>query len=132
MDGRPGSPDDTLETAEDRTKIHAFVTVCEEEARKAADASASLFGGGASMENVPTLEVSEAELNEDARVSTMLVRSGLCKSQSDARKQIEQNAVSLDDSKVTDPAAQISVSQLKEDGILLKKGKKGFCRIKLA
>ena len=104
----------------------------EEEARKAADASASLFGGGASMENVPTLEVSEAELNEDARVSTMLVRSGLCKSQSDARKQIEQNAVSLDDSKVTDPAAQISVSQLKEDGILLKKGKKGFCRIKLA
>ena len=103
----------------------------EEEARKAADASASLFGGGASMENVPTLEVSEAELNEDARVSTMLVRSGLCKSQSDARKQIEQNAVSLDDSKVTDPAAQISVAQLKEDGILLKKGKKGFCRIKL-
>ena len=104
----------------------------EEEARKAADASASLFGGGASMENVPTLEVSETELNEDARVSTMLVRAGLCKSQSDARKQIEQNAVSLDDSKVTDPAAQISVSQLKEDGILLKKGKKGFCRIKLA
>ena len=40
-------------------------------------------------------------------------------------------SVSLDDSKVTDPAAQISVAQLKEDGILLKKGKKGFCRIKL-
>ena len=36
VDGRPGSPDDTLETAEDRTKIHAFVTVCEEEARKKA------------------------------------------------------------------------------------------------
>ena len=103
----------------------------EEEARKAAEAAQSLFGGGASMENVPTLDVTEAELNEDARVSTMLVRAGLCKSQSDARKQIEQNAVSLDDSKVTDPAAQISVAQLKEDGILLKKGKKGFCRIKL-
>ena len=33
----------------------------EEEARKAAEASASLFGGGASMENVPTLEVTEGE-----------------------------------------------------------------------
>ena len=101
----------------------------EEEARKAADASRSLFGGGASMTNVPTLEVTAEEIEADGRVSTMLVRSGLCKSQSDARKQIEQNAVSLGDTKITDPAAAIRAEDLGDNGILMKKGKKGFCRI---
>ena len=37
-DGRPGSPERSPETAEDREKIHAFVTICEEEARKKAAA----------------------------------------------------------------------------------------------
>lgn len=38
VDGRPGSPDDPAETAADREKIHAFVTICEEKARKKAAA----------------------------------------------------------------------------------------------
>ena len=101
----------------------------EEEARKAADASQSLFGGGVSLDNVPTLEVTAEELASDARISSFLVRSGLCKSQSDARKQIEQNAVSVNDRKITDPAATVSPDQLGDDGILIKKGKKGFFRV---
>ena len=101
----------------------------EEEAVKAAEASQALFGAGASAENVPTLALSEEEFAQDARVSTMLVRSGLCKSQSDARKQIEQNAVSVDDQKVSDPLFALTREQIGSDGVLLKKGKKGFCRI---
>lgn len=101
----------------------------EEEAKKASDASLALFGGGASNENIPSLIITETDLKQDARISTLLVRSGLCKSQSDARKQIEQNAVSINDQKVADPSAVISPDQLSEDGALLKKGKKGFCRI---
>ncbi len=100
-----------------------------EEAEKAADAAAALFAGGASAENIPTVLVTVAELKTDSRISTFLVKSGLCKSQSDARKQIEQNAVSLGDQKVTDTQAKISENDIGKDGILLKKGKKGFCRI---
>jgi len=103
----------------------------EAEAAKAAEAAASLFGGGAAAENIPTLSLTEAELSADARISTLLVLSGLCKSQSDARKQILQNAVSLNDEKITDPAAVVSAELLKKDAALLKKGKKGFCRIVL-
>ena len=103
----------------------------EEEAQKAVEATSSLFGGGASSENMPTLEVTEEELAQDARISTLLVRSGMCTSQSDARKQIQQNAVSLNDEKVTDPAACISADLLKKDSALLKKGKKSFYRIVL-
>ena len=100
-----------------------------EEAVKAAEAAEALFGGGASASNVPTLEISEDEWSQDSRISTLLVRSGLCKSQSDARKQIEQNAVSVNDLKISDPAAVLSKDQLGENGAMLKKGKKGFCRI---
>ena len=101
----------------------------EEEAVKAAEAAEALFGGGASASNVPTMEISEDEWSQDSRISTLLVRSGLCKSQSDARKQIEQNAVSVNDLKISDPAAVLSKDQLGENGAMLKKGKKGFCRI---
>lgn len=103
----------------------------EEEARKAAEAAQALFGSGASAENVPTLELAGSEFDEDARVSTMLVRSGLCKSQSDARKQIEQNAVSVNDQKITDPAAVLTREQIGSDGAMIKKGKKGFCRVQV-
>ena len=101
----------------------------EEEALKAAEASQALFGSGASAENVPSVELTEEEFSQDARISTMLVRSGLCKSQSDARKQIEQNAVSVNDQKITDTGAVLMRDQFGKEGILLKKGKKGFCRI---
>ena len=103
----------------------------EEEAKKAADASMSLFDGGVSMANVPTLEITADELSADSRISSLLVRSGLCKSQSDARKQIEQNAVSANDQKVTDPSATVEKDDLSGEGLLLKKGKKGFCRVVL-
>ena len=103
----------------------------ETEAAKAAEASNALFGLGVSADSVPTLEVTEEEMAQDARVSTMLVRSGLCKSQSDARKQIEQNAVSVQEQKISDPSALLPLDQVRESGVLLKKGKKGFCRVVL-
>lgn len=103
----------------------------EEEAKKAESAAKSLFGQGNGIADVPTLNVTKEELKADARISTLLVRSGLCKSQSDARKQIEQNAVSVNDQKIQDVAAVLNPEDFDPDGILLKKGKKGFCRIVL-
>ena len=101
----------------------------EAEAIKASEAAQALFGGGASASNVPTLEIYADEWAQDYRISMLLVRSGLCKSQSDARKQIEQNAVSVNDVKISDPSAVLTQDQLGENGAMLKKGKKGFCRI---
>ena len=103
----------------------------EDEAKKAAEAAQSLFGGGAQSDNIPALTVTREELDQDARVTTLLVRSGLCKSQSDARTQIEQNAVSLAEEKVSDVMAVVSADRLEGQGILLKKGKKGFVRLVL-
>ncbi|MBQ8201061.1 MAG: tyrosine--tRNA ligase, partial [Clostridia bacterium] len=96
---------------------------------KAADAAASLFGGGMNSANVPSFELTADELAADARVTTMLVKSGLCKSQSDARNQIKAGAVLVADVKVSDMNAVVSAEQFGEDGLMLQKGKKGFRRL---
>ena len=101
----------------------------ESEAEKAAAASAALFSGGNRSDAVPSVEISLDKFASDSRVSTLLVLSGLCKSQSDARKQIEQNAVAINDNKISDPAGVVSEEDFVNHELLLKKGKKGFCRI---
>ena len=103
----------------------------EEAAVQAEAAAKALFTGGPAGGDIPTITLSVQELAEDARVSTVLVRSGLCKSQSDARKQIEQNAVSVGSEKISDVAAVLTADQLSGDGVLIRKGKKGFCRVVL-
>ena len=101
----------------------------EEEAQKAADAALALFAGGMNGADVPSFEVTAEMLSGDARVTTMLVLSGLCKSQSDARNQMKAGAVSLADEKITDFAAVVTADMFGEDGLMLKKGKKGFRRL---
>ena len=104
----------------------------EEAAIQAEAAAKALFSGGPAGGDIPTLTLSAQELSEDSRISTMLVRSGLCKSQSDARSQIVQNAVSVNEKKVTDPAAVLMMQDFGKDGVMIKKGKKGFCRVVIA
>ena len=104
----------------------------EEEARKAADAAAALFAGGMNGADVPSFEVTAEILAEDARVTTLLVKSGLCKSQSEARNQLKAGAVFLGDEKITDFAAAVTADMIGPDGLMLKKGKKGFRRLVLA
>lgn len=103
----------------------------EEAAKQAAEAAASLFAGGAGSANVPSFTLTVAELAEDPRVTTMLVKSGLCKSQSDARNQIKAGAVLVADEKVTDLAATVTAEQVGTEGLMLQKGKKGFRRLML-
>ena len=100
----------------------------EEEAQKAADAALALFAGGGNGADVPSFTVTAELLAEDARVTTLLVKSGLCKSQSDARNQVKAGAVYLGDEKVIDFGAAVTAEMI-GDGLMLKKGKKGFCRL---
>lgn len=104
----------------------------EEEAQKAADAAAALFAGGASAANVPSFTLTRDEFAADSRVTTMLVKSGLCKSQSDARNQVKAGAVLVADEKVDDLNATLTESDVPADGLLIQKGKKNFRRLFLA
>ncbi|MBQ3404002.1 MAG: tyrosine--tRNA ligase [Oscillospiraceae bacterium] len=102
----------------------------EEEARKAQDTARSLFGGG-SAADMPETELSESDLKDGAcDILTILVKSGLCSSKGDARRNVQQGGVEAAGEKVTDISKSFDASVLGE-GIVVKRGKKNFRRVVL-
>ena len=61
-------------------------------------------------------------------ILTMLVRSGLCKSKSEARQAVQQGGVSVDGEKVADIKTFFSKEDL-ADGKLIRKGKKTYMKV---
>lgn len=104
----------------------------QEEAEKAATASAALFESGNNMEHIPSFEISSDELAEDNRVVAILALSKLAKSKGEARKLISSGAVYVDDEKINDVEARIEAEALKGEGIIIRKGKKNFLRVTLS
>lgn len=104
----------------------------EEEAVKARDAAVSLFGGGTLSGSVPTTYLTREQLAGDGRVTTLLALVGLAKSRGAARKLVEQNAVSVNEEKVTDIDAVIEADDIKEEGLMLRVGKKSYHRLMLS
>ena len=101
----------------------------EEEAKKAETAAKALFVGGGDSEHMPTTEIAEADLTDGAMdIMTVLVKSGLCASKSDARRNIQQGGVTVDDEKVTDISKTYSADELK-NGIVVRRGKKNFNKV---
>ena len=104
----------------------------EEEARKAEASAKALFAGGGSNENMPTTEITESELNDGAMdIMTVLVRSGLCASKSEARRNIQQGGVTVNDEKITDISKSFGADELKK-GIIVRRGKKNYSKVILA
>ena len=104
----------------------------EEEAKKAEDSAKALFAGGGSIETMPTTEIAESELSDGAMdIMTILVRSGLCASKSEARRNIQQGGVTVDDEKITDISKSYSADELKK-GIVVRRGKKNYNKVILA
>ncbi len=101
----------------------------EEEAKKAEASAKALFAGGGSNENMPTTELEASELTDGAMdIMTLLVRSGLCASKSEARRNIQQGGVTVDDEKVSDISKSYGEEELKK-GIVLRRGKKNYNKI---
>ena len=104
----------------------------EEEARKAEASAKALFAGGGSNENMPTTEITESELNDGAiDIMTVLVRSGLCASKSEARRNIQQGGITVNDEKITDISKSFGADELKK-GIIVRRGKKNYSKVILA
>ena len=101
-----------------------------EEADKAQAAARALFGAG-DAQQMPVTELSAADLTDGAAdIKLLLVKAGLCKSNSDARQNIAQGGVQADGEKITDPFATFPAERLKA-GVVLKRGKKSFARVVL-
>ena len=101
----------------------------EEEAKKAQESARALFAGGAAAE-MPTAELSDADLSDGSiDLLSIVQKSGLCASRSEARRNVEQGGVSVDGGIVKDIKAVYTKEQLSGEGIVVKRGKKNFRRV---
>ena len=102
----------------------------EEEAAKAQEGARALFAAGASTENMPTFELSEEDFTDGTiDILSILNKSGLAASRSEARRNVEQGGVSVDGNPVKDIKAVFSREQFAGDGVVVKRGKKNFKKI---
>ena len=101
----------------------------EEEAKKAQESARALFADGAAAE-MPTAELSDADLSDGSiDLLSIVQKSGLCASRSEARRNVEQGGVSVDGEIVKDIKAVYTKEQLSGEGIVVKRGKKNFRRV---
>jgi len=99
----------------------------QEEAEKARDAAEALFSGGHNMENVPTVEMDESLLG--CSIVDLLVDLQILPSKSEARRLMQQNGLTVNDEKITDPKLLITKDSFKEGKIIIRRGKKKYNRI---
>lgn len=103
----------------------------EAEAEAAKAAAEALFGAAGMGGSVPTTEVTEAELAEEPRLIALIAKCGMCKSNGEARKAVEQGGVTIGEKKISDPNFRITKEMLAGEGIVIRKGKKTYHRFVL-
>ena len=101
-----------------------------EEAQKAQEAARALFGSGANSENMPTTEITAADLTDGAiNILDLMQKAGLIASKGEGRRLVQQGGVSVDDVKVTDIAKTCTAADFEKGHVIIKKGKKVFHKV---
>jgi tyrosyl-tRNA synthetase len=99
-----------------------------EEAEKARASAKALFGAGADAE-IPTANLTADDLTDGIiDILTVLVKSGLVQSKSEARRAVEQGGVTADGEKITDIKKSFNSDELSA-GIVIRRGKKSFKKV---
>lgn len=107
-----------------------------EEADKARAGAKAAFGGGGDKSAMPTVEVARSNFEAGYNIIDLFVDTGLAPTKSEARRLVQQGGAFVTDVKdetlkaITDVASLIKVDSLDEDDeLIIRSGKKRFCRI---
>ena len=99
----------------------------EEEALKSEEATKALFEGKGSIDNMPSFKLD----NPNCFLTDAIVLTGIASSKGQAKTLISQNAISLNDVKITDITYSLSDDDFKDGYAILKKGKKVFYKLEI-
>ena len=103
----------------------------EAEAEKAQETARGLFSGAGSTENMPTTVLGDAQFTDGKiGVLTLLTACGLCASNGEARRLVQQGGVTVNDRKA-DAADTFDRDDFAGDGLVIKKGKKVYHRARI-
>ena len=103
----------------------------EAEADKAQATARGLFSGAADEANMPTATL-QPDILQDGKAGLLavMVASGLCASNREARQLVQQGGVLVDGEKAADPKYAIDEETLRR-GVIIRKGKKVYKKITL-
>ncbi|MDO8483174.1 MAG: tyrosine--tRNA ligase [bacterium] len=104
-----------------------------EEAEAAVKASRSLFGSGTKTEDgIPSINLERTLLaREGVSVTELFYLAGLASSKSAARRLVEQGGAYLNDQRVASCEVTVTEADVKGGVLLLRQGKKNYCRVVL-
>lgn len=101
----------------------------EDEAVKAQEAARALFSTGGAA-NMPTAELTDEDfVDGKIDILTVLAKSGLVPSKSEARRALQQGGVAVDGEKVTDTYMTFTKEELAATEKVIRRGKKNFRKI---
>ncbi len=102
----------------------------EEEAKKAQEAARAIFAGGAKHDDMPTTTLEASRWEDGIDLISLLVEGKMCATRSEARRQIQQGGVSINDVRET-AVDRIVTNADKQDGsVVIRKGKKVYHQFK--
>jgi len=95
------------------------------------ETSKQLFASGGAAD-MPSVELSEADF-EDGTIDilTLLVKSGLCPSKGEARRNVDQGGVEVNGDPVSKITKSFTAAECSGDGIVIRRGKKNYRRVSL-
>ncbi len=102
-----------------------------EHAKASLESARALFGGGGDKANMPYTSLSDEDFADGViTLSNLLVKCGLCPSNSEAKRLIKQGGVSVNDEKVLDFGKSYDKAFF-ENEVIIKKGKKDYHKVTL-
>lgn len=102
----------------------------ESEAKKAQDAARAIFSGGAKHDDMPTTEIEMERWETGVDLITLLVEGKMCATRSEARRQIQQGGVSINDVRETAVDRIVTTMDKKDGSVVIRKGKKVYHQFK--
>ncbi|MGE0213201.1 MAG: tyrosine--tRNA ligase [Parvibaculaceae bacterium] len=100
-------------------------------AEEAAETARRTFEEGAAAGGLPTIEKPSSELKTGIGVLQLFVDAGLAASNGEARRAVSNNAVSVNDQRVSDPKQVLTLADANADGVIkLSLGKKRHVLVK--
>ena len=100
-----------------------------EEADKAKEAAQALFANGGNTADMPSSEMAKADFENGMAILDVMLAAGLIPSKGEGRRLVQQGGVSVNNEKISDPFANITLSMFENDEIIIKKGKKTYHKV---
>jgi tyrosyl-tRNA synthetase len=82
--------------------------------------------------DVPVVDLPKSLIEKGIWIVKLAVESGLCSSNGEARRLIQQGGLTVNDEKVSDENLSLTGKDLRENGLLLRAGKKRYKKVRFS